>query len=318
MKPDKQIRPSRASSGHINCRSGIFGLTLLLLLIPKQSCPQNEELEERMFSLTVQEHRREERTSLRGSDPMWIDFESELTLFGHINTEVSGDSVVFTTFNDSMQFKSTLPYEFNTFMSRDTLYYSSDARRNVVSGGFIEMYDTMLACLFEGPALIIRFSDSNEPSSITHLKGECESGEYSRLDLQFALGIFFASEWKPSLQEDSRWVEDKSIPPYSRLGYRPSVRTKARIVQIKDDIITAVLSSDTTLTNIHTILPNGESATIIQDALHLGGTLFLAQGNGLPLKGEIRIEESMQIFRPKISERAVEKECAYILRFRIF
>jgi hypothetical protein len=275
-------------------------------------------MEAKMFSLSVREYRREEQTSLRGSDPMWIEFESELILFGRLTTEAHGDSIIFTALNDSMQFKSVLPYPFDTFMSRDTLYYSSDTRRNVVSGGFFEMYDTMLACLFEDPALTIRFCSSCERPAISHWKEDCESGEYTRLDLKHALGIFFPAAWVPSLTEDSRWMEEKWIPPYSRLGYRPKVIARARTVRIEDGVATVVLSSDTTLSSIHTVLPNGEPATIVRDAVHLGGTLFLAQQDGLPLKGEIRIEESLQIFRPKLSERAIEKECAYILRYRIY
>ncbi len=271
-----------------------------------------------MFSLSVREYRREEQTSLRGSDPMWIEFESELILFGRLGAQACGDSIIFTAFNDSMQFKSVLPYPFETFMSRDTLYYSSDAGPNVVSSGFFELYDTMLACLFEDPALIVRFCDSCDRPYIEHLKENCESGEYTRLDLPFALGMFFPGAWAPSLDRDSRWVEDKWIPSYSRMGYRPEIRTQARIVRIADGAATAVLSSDTTLESIHSILPNGESATIVRDAVHLGGTLILAQQNGLPLKGEIRIEESMQIIRPKLSERVIERECAYILRFQTY
>jgi hypothetical protein len=249
---------------------------------------------------------------------MWIEFESELILFGRLTTEICGDSIVFTAFNDSMQFKNVMPYPFDTFMSRDTLYYSSDTGRDVVSGGFFEMYDSMLACIFEDPALTIRFCRTCERPTIDHWKDDCESGEYTRLDLKHALGLFFAETWIPSLAEDSRWEEDKRIPSYSRLGYRPKVRARARVVQIADGAATAVLLSDTTLSGIHTTLPNGESATILRNALHLGGTLFLALQDGLPLKGEIRIEESMQILRPKLSDRAIEKECAYILRYRVY
>jgi hypothetical protein len=304
--------------GHAGSPYNVVILTLLLLLLPQDSFTQSKDSEERMFSLSIREHRREERTSLHGSDPMWIEFESELILYGHLDTEILGDSIVITTFNDSMQFKSVLPYIFETFMSRDTLHYSSDARRNVASSGFAEMYDTMLTCVFEGPALKIHLRDSNERNSVTHLKEDCGSGEYTRLDLQYALGLFFAGAWVPSLTEDSRWLETISIPPYSRLGYRPTVLAQARIVQIKDGVATTVVSSDTTLSNIHTVLPNGETATITQDAVHLGGTLFLTQETGLPLKGEIRIEEAMQINRPNLSDRSIEKECAYILRFRLY
>jgi hypothetical protein len=293
-------------------------LTLLLLTLPWDSHSQGEEGTTKLFSLSVREFRREERTSLRGSDPMWIEFESELILFGRLTTDVIGDSIIFTAFNDSMQFKSVTPYPFDTFMSRDTLYYSSDTGRDIVSGGFFEMYDSMLACIFEDASLTVRFCRSCERPTIDHWKNHCESGEYTRLDLPYALGLFFPGAWIPSLAEDSRWVEEILIPPYSRLGHRPKVRTRARIVRVEDGIATAVLSSDTTLSNIHSILPNGESATIVRDALHLGGTLFLAQQDGLPLKGEIRIEESMQILRPKLSDRAIEKECAYILRYRVY
>jgi hypothetical protein len=188
----------------------------------------------------------------------------------------------------------------------------------VTSGGFLEMYDTMLACVFEGPAMRIHLCSSCEGNAITHLKEDCQSGEYTRLDLQYALGLFFTGAWVPSLTEDSHWLEGISIPAYSRLGYRPAILARARIVQIKDGVTTAVVSSDTTLSNVNTVLPNGETATIIENAVHLGGTLFLAEETGLPLKGEIRIEEAMQFLRPKLSDRSIEKECAYILRFRLY
>ncbi|MFH1756351.1 MAG: hypothetical protein ABIA59_11685 [Candidatus Latescibacterota bacterium] len=249
---------------------------------------------------------------------MWVEFQSELVLYGRLDSEAGDDSVCSIAFNDSIQYKSITPYPFDTFMSRDTLYYSSDAGPNVVSRGHSALFDTMLACLFTGPALHLSFHKNSQSYEVTHNKEDCESGEYTRLDLPYALGIFFADAWIASVTQGSRWAGVKTIPRYSGMGHRPAIRIQTRIVQVKDSIATAVLSSDTTLSNMPTILPNGESATIIQNTIHLGGTLFLAQESGIPLRGEIRIEESMQIIRPKLSDRAIEKECAYILRFRIY
>ncbi|NIM20665.1 MAG: hypothetical protein GTO51_10630 [Candidatus Latescibacteria bacterium] len=276
-----------------------------------------EDVRGRSFSLEVLEHRLEDRASAVNAEPMKIELESKLILYGHLYAVSVRDTNPSLAFNDSLLFRSFSPLRFETFMSRDTMYYSSQSGPNVVDRGHYQAYDTMLACLFTGPAVEIRFLSNPPRYEITPLKEKCKSGEYTRLDLPFALGTFFTSAPVPILEEGFRWTENKDLPSYEGLGFRPAMPIAGRVVHISNGAATAVLSSDTTVKEIRITLPNGESAMILNNDIHLGGTLLLEVESGFPLEGEVRVEQSIRVVRPQLTTLVLEKECAYILRFKV-
>jgi hypothetical protein len=173
----------------------------------------------------------------------------------------------------------------------------------------------MLVCLFDGPALTIQFRPIPPYRHIQHLKVACNSGQYDRLDLPYSLAIFFADLPAASMDLDFQWVEEKVCPSYSGLRFHPALRIAGRIVQKSGGLATAVLSADSTYQDQKLTMPNGENIVILRDDVHLGGTLIMDVNTGFPVKGEVRVKETIQHVRPRLSNHVLEKECEYVLRF---
>jgi hypothetical protein len=294
------------------------GLLLAFRLVQSDVRPEQACGHRYAFSLTVDDHHREERTSFPDLDPLSIEFESELRLFGGVCEQSEGDQLVFTIHDDSLLFRSLKPLRFTTFMSGDTLRYASQEGPNFIDRSYTEAHDSMLACLFGGPALKICKKTAEAGLEINLLNKDCQSGEYTRLDPVSAFGLFFSKVRPAALKKGYRWRERKSCPDYSGLYFRPDIRLTERVVQSADGEATAVLTSDTTFTDVQIILPNGETATLLSKSLRVGGTVVMAAGTGLPLRGEVRIEEHVRYLRPRLGEKVLEKEGSFILRWRCY
>jgi hypothetical protein len=291
---------------------------LLLAPVMGQTAERPEQVRAQMhnFSLTFKDYRQEDRATFEDSDPMSIEFESEFQLFGRLSENPIENTFMYTVFNDSLLYRSVQPLRFITFMSGDTIHYTSQEGPDFINRSYSEAHDSMLACLFGGPALTIGKSSTGPGIELTPVNQDCRSGEYKRLDPAGAIGLFFTGAQPADLKKGYRWQEYKFWPGYSGLGFRPLLRLSGRIVMIEGCQATAVLSVDTTCSNVQSKLPNGENTTILSESIQIGGTLVLDTKTGCPLRGEVRIEETVSYFRPRVSEQVLEKEGSYILRWR--
>jgi len=294
----------------------LAGLLLVPALGLATETPEQVRAQLYSFSLTVNDYRQEEKAAFVDSDPLSIEFESELKLHGGICETAVENKFVFTIYNDSLLYRSLQPLRFNTFMSGDTIHYASQEGPNFIDRSYSEAHDSMLACLFSGPAMKIERRTADPGLEITLLKKDCRSGEYTRLDPAGAFGLFFVDVRPADLEKGHRWQEYKPCPGYSGLGFRPLLRLAGRVVMVNDGEATVVLSSDTTCSDVQIKLPNGENATILSETIRVGGTLVLNIRTGCPIRGEVWIEESVQFLRPRLSDRVLEKKGSYILRWR--
>lgn len=291
------------------------GLLLAPAVVQTAERPEQLRNQAYSFSLTLKDYRQEDRASFVDSDPLSLEFESEFQLYGRLHENALANRFVYTIYNDSLLYRSVQPLRFKTFMSGDTIHYASQEGPNFLNRSYSESHDSMLACLFGGPALEIESRPAEPGLGLNLLREDCRSGEYKRLDPSGAFGLFFANVHPADLKKGHRWQEYKFCPGYSGLGFRPFLRLDGRIVLTGGDEATAVLSVDTTCSNVQLKLPNGENATILTESLRIGGTLVLDIRTGCPLRGEVRIEETVKYLRPRLSERVLEKEGSYILRW---
>ena len=294
----------------------LVSLLLMPALGQTAGHPEQVQAQRYDFCLTFNDYRQEDRASFADSDPMSIEFESEFQLFGHLCVNAVENKLGYTVFNDSLLYRSVQPLRFKTFMSGDTIHYSSQEGPNFLNRSYSEAHDSMLACLFGEPALKIERKSAASGLELTLLTGDCHSGEYKRLDPAGAIGLFFPDIDSADLKKGYRWQEYKYCPGYSGLGFRPLLRLTGRIVLVDGDEATAVLSVDTTCSNVQIKIPNGENATILSESLRIGGTLVLDTTTGCPLRGEVRIEEVVKHLRPRLSDQVLDKKGSYILRWQ--
>jgi len=140
----------------------------------------------RAFSISLSEVRSEDRPGPGAGSPSRLTFRSELSLFGHI--VLRGTRVA--TYNDSLRLRSESPLAFTAFLSRDTLYAESPGGPNIAQAGDPTEYDTMLSCLFTGPALEVTYDKSMRIERTEHFKDSCQAASYQRFELPRSLGMF--------------------------------------------------------------------------------------------------------------------------------
>jgi hypothetical protein len=201
-------------------------------------------------------------------------------------------------------------------MSADTMYYDAREGRSIVDRKQIDKYDVMLACVFSGPALRAVYRQTGALDSINHLKDQCESGQYDRVNLPVTLGIFLPDSAALRGEENGRWVERRELPSFSGVGFHPRLDFAYRIVKIEDETRTIVVSADSTVRDHHIRMKNGEEAVILSDRLRAGGTLVTNASLGISQSGEIRIKETMELLRPKAGHAVIKKTCEYTIRFQ--
>jgi hypothetical protein len=217
-------------------------------------------------------------------------------------------------------------------MSRNSFIFHAEGKPAVVSTGGESPYDTMLACVFDGPALEIANPPEKFDSAvmsedlpgvrspaIRNLKPDCGSGGYARMNLPVSLGFFFVRPPAPQDEAgDMQWRELKTLPSFSGLGFNPDLAIPLRIVALDSGRLTAVFSADTTFEDVRQTLPNGETIDILAYRIHIGGTLFVAYPGGTPRGGEARIEEEISYLRPRVSMVAATKSCSSVLRLKTY
>ncbi len=309
-------------------RAAFFSILMLLFGLGDISAAAGTRLG---FTFSIHE-KRNERVVTPGADAaVPADFETDITLFGRIAAPGGQAAGGTATFNDSIRFSTTLPFPFESFMSRDTFYFNAEGKPAVVSTGAGEHYDSMLACVFEGPALEIAVrpdspdslapqenSSAPRPPAIRNLKPDCGSGGYSRIDLPVSLGFFFMGTPANSPVKDYTWREVKTLPSFSGMGFHPDIAVPMRIVALDSDRITAVFSADTVVEDVSKTMPNGETIDILEYRIHIGGTLVVDRSDGVPRGGEVRIEEEISYLRRRVSSLVASKSCSSLLRLKTY
>lgn len=268
-----------------------------------------------VYTLTISEHRQEQKQAALFDESSNLTFESDVKLFGRIGTRPpAGRHVV--VYADSIAFDLRSPYALRTFMSADTMYYDARGGRSVVNRKHIDKYDDMLACVFSGPSLRAVYRQTGALDSISHLKDHCESGLYSRINVPVTMGLFLPDSAALQAGENSCWVEHRDLPSFSGVGFHPRIEFSYRIVKIEDQTRTIVVSADSTVREHRTRMKNGEEVVIISDQLHVGGTLVTNAALGISQSGEIRIRETMELLRPNAGNVVINKSCEYTIRFQ--
>lgn len=279
----------------------------------QSACPPPDTL---VFSLTISEHRDEHKDAAFMDETPDVTFRSEYTLYGRIRPRVQGrhDAVVFA---DSILYDRRSPLALSTFMSADTMYYRASGGTTAIDRRGIPAYDSMLTCLFEGAALIARYTDGGGVADLIHLKEQCQSGQYGHINLPVTMGIFMPDSATLRGEINQRWRKIVDLPSFSGVGFYPRMALTYRIVD--DDGRSRVLSvyGDSTITDCRTRKKTGEALVIVSDRIRVGGTIKTDPALGLCRSGEIRIRETMQVLLPDSNQPALGKKCEYAIRLQI-
>lgn len=269
------------------------------------------------FCLTVTEVR-EERKNAPDMTPMPdLTFESEMTLFGRLRVRAVEGRKTVVVYADSLLFDSRSPYVFRTFMSIDTMCYDAPGGQSAINRRQIAKYDSMLTCVFDGPALEVRYSEMGVLEAVEHFNASCESGEYDRLNLPVTLGAFLPDSAMLGGGGMTQWRECRAVPSFSGVGFYPSLDMSYRVVDVKNGKVTIVVSADSTIDEHRTRMKNGEDIVILSDRLRVGGTLVIDTVFGIPRSGEIRVRELLELLRPRVSHAVSTKNGEYSIRFSI-
>ncbi len=269
------------------------------------------------FELFVHTLRIEDVGNSETGSPTRASFESDITYFGRFVDPGDPGSTDRIVYNDSIRFHSQQPYRLEAFMSIDTLYSRSGSSNTAVSSEVLGPSDTMLVCIFEGPALRIGFAGNGTVEPLEHRKDVCPGGIYRRLDLPRTLGVFLAGSASQHRSIQSRWEQTKDRPSFSGLDDLPRLRLEYRVFQVENGVCTVQVRCDTTLTGFAAGMANGEKVDVIADRVTVKGTLRMRQSS-LWHEGEFRIDEELRFVRPALDTRVLTKSCVYELRLRRF
>jgi len=275
--------------------------------------------EEHSFVLTVAEYRTDRRSSPATGESPEVTSKSVLTLYGRVDTSQDGSGKVVTFYADSLSYDSQRPFVFQTFMSADTMYYSARGGRQAIDQTRDAELDTMLSCVFGGPALSAYMSQVGAPDSTIHTNEGCRCGEYERINAPVTLGAFLFGWHAAALSGDSgrRWRELRPVPTFSGIGFHPEIYLLYRLANTADGSSTVSVAADSTMENLETRMKNGEEVLILRDRIRVGGTLTVVHETGLTNAGEIRIREALKLVRPNAGGIVVEKQGEYTIRFSL-
>ncbi|UCH83374.1 MAG: hypothetical protein JSW50_13085 [Candidatus Latescibacterota bacterium] len=241
---------------------------------------------------------------------MRISFETDITHFGRIargGDPGAGDRHVYS---DSIRLLTQKPHRIDAFMSADTLFSRSDKTGTAVSSETMGPADSMLACLFRGPALKIGLKDAAPEPTVEHLKTECPAGIYQRLDLPNTYGMFVARTESSPREAGDHWVAIKEYPSLSGLGFSPHLRLSFRVKRVENGTMTVDVSCDTTISNVRTIMPSGETADIIAGRILIAGTLQI-RSERIVHEGWFDVSEEVTYVRPALDTGVLSKTCTY-------
>lgn len=289
---------------------------------PDRQEPIDPPEAETLFVLEISEYRTDRKKSPATGEGPTVVHESVLKLYGRVD-DFAGDGprdvVVF--YADSITYDSRQPYVFRTFMSADTLHYASPTGQNVIDRLGDAAIDSMLSCVFGGPAMRVFLSESGEPDSTDHVNERCRSGEYGRINAPVTLSAFLVRQQATDLTSKgsagNRWRERRVAPSFSGIGFYPEIDVLYRLIESDDHSVTVAVTADSTIENFRTRMPNGEEVVIVRDRFRVGGSLTIARASRLPHKGELRIREALTLVRPNASGNVLDREGEYTLRFTL-
>ena len=262
------------------------------------------------FELTVLTTRTDTRKSHLTDKSPAVTSESELTLFGRVESSGGGAEVTF--YADSILYHSLKPFAFQTFMSADTMYYRSSTGTGTIDHKEA-VYDSMLSCVFGGAALRVTRDRSGAPKDVDHLNDRCQSGEYESINAPITLCAFLVR----TPDDGDRWHDRKPSPSFSGVGFHPEIDWLFRAVRTTDSETTVTVAADTTIEDYETVMKNGEEILVVRDWIRIGGTMSIDRSTGLPRLAELRIGESLRLIRPHASGMVVTREGHYTIRFSV-
>lgn len=281
----------------------------LLLASCAASMPAHEDGAGR-FELTVLTTRTDTRISHVSDETPAVTSESEMTLFGRV--ESSGGGATVTFYADSILFHSIKPFAFQAFMSADTMYYRSSTGPGTVDHEEAAL-DSMLTCVFTGAALNVTRDRSGAPHDTEHMNDLCQSGLYERINAPTTLCAFLIQ----TPDDGDRWRDSRPSPSFSGVGFYPEIDWLFRAVQSTDSVITVTVTADSTIEDYKTVMKNGEEVIIVSDRIRIGGTMAIDRSSRLPQRAELRVGESLQLIRPHASGMVIKREGHYTIRFNL-
>lgn len=271
------------------------------------------------FKLSVHTERSETAHDPKTDSLTRSSFSSEITHFGHIEGtgETGPDDQFAYAYNDSIRFRTEKPYRLEAFMSADTLFSRSKSANSAVSSEASGPSDSMLVCIFQGPALQLTY-DGESGTTIEHLKMNCPGGIYRRLDLPKTYGLFVtAIPQDKAPDRHSRWEQEKDLPSFSGLGYTPRLRLGYRVTSVEGEALNVDVNCDTTITHVSTQSPSGENVDIIANRIQVSGTLRMTSAR-FERAGRIQIREEIKYTRPALDTSVLTKTCVYEIRLEMF
>jgi hypothetical protein len=169
----------------------------------------------------------------------------------------------------------------------------------------------MLECLFDGRAVSMIPGDGSAAARIDHAKSACPGGLYRRLDLPVLLRSLIVRIPPGQRRAGASWRTGRECPSFAGLGLVPLEPVDFSIEEGGDTpgTLTLVFSSEFTLGNVKTKLPNGESATVIGGRYGWTGRLIVYRESWLCLEGSFVVTEKISYVRPALSPTVLEKDC---------
>jgi hypothetical protein len=261
--------------------------------------------------LTVQDQSTE---TVSGGEPT---AETFIGYYGSVQEGRTESMRTITTFNDSIRFRSLAPDRYTALLSRDTIYAVSKDGRSFAQNKESGMYDSMLACLFSGPALRITLEDGGVIQDVFHIKENCPGGIYGRLNLPASVGIYLLEKMSEPWVVDRAWEEERQSPGFTGLRYSPTVVVHYKTTVVGSEDITVKLTADTTISDLSLSLSNNETVHIISHRIRLDGVMVVGKSGRLAHDGEVWIEEEIRYRRPDVSRGVLRRSSKRVLRMKI-
>jgi len=266
------------------------------------------------FSLSVRVMRNDDRPPNAFEVPAKAVSRSTIILYGRAQSGRHGRGIRLTTFNDSIRYYGEAPIRFTALLSPDTLFATSKhGAGEITQTNEQSTFESMLECLFSGPALYIRYGGKGRLDKTNHAKASCTSGLYQQLDIERSLGIFFLRR----TPADNVWHETRDIPSFSGFEYLSRLDLACRVLEREGDGFTVFMVSDSTVSGVQATLPSGGAVEIVSSRVHVESTIEYGKKGGFPVGGEVIISENIRYIRPELGSYVLEKDGTYQLKLTI-
>ncbi len=301
----------------------VVAVGFLVLSAAGFSRPSSRALElPRRFDLIVRETRDDVFHDASTDSVVTRRFASSLTHCGRIERAErrthaaragrsrDAEKPIYAVHTDSLLFVSDAPFRYTALIRRDTVVVTSLERGSSTRTGALDVDREMLACIFEGPALLVTTHGKDGSIQLQDLNAQCTGGLYRRLNLPVTLGAFVFPIPSGRERPGERWETTATCPSFSGLGLFPRLNLTYEVVEKTGTQGTTEgveIACDTTLVNVHTVTPGGDAVDIISARIRVRGVFRRWRDVPLLHTGEFRIEEDIRYARPGLESPVSER-----------